>query len=299
MLKRIAYRTICVVLLVSLIQTPANATAILVVVKPDAVWIAADGMRSGGSSGWFAVCKAHRAYGGVILKYGYVGDESPNTDDILQKLIRDNKSYGAFKKAVSTMLPIFMNSAALSDHTFDVDSEQEISGQELNKSVGLIFVGVSSGRLFVEQFNLEPTWIHESNIPGHQGRLNYVPADWKDIGRQPASFLFPGGLRVRRENTQWAFDHPDNLLHGALEVLERETPCFTGPPNLYMKVSVGVPLNGRRYSKRELRELANTAVIDPISPGGCPSWEVLPTPRPVRCTEFEQQRELQGGSAVQ
>ena len=99
MLKTIAYRILCVLLLLWVIQSSASATAILVVVKPDAVWIAADGTRSGGPSGWFTVCKAHEAYGGVILKYGYVGETSPTTDDVVQKLIRENRVLRGFQKS--------------------------------------------------------------------------------------------------------------------------------------------------------------------------------------------------------
>jgi hypothetical protein len=136
-------------------------------------------------------------------------------------------------------------------------------------------------------------------MPGNQGRFNYLGADWIEIGQQPAAYNFPESYRERPENLNWALEHPDNLLHGALEVMEHETSCLTGPPNLYIKVSAAKPISGKKYSKRELRDLDSRADIETISPGGCPSWEASPTARPAECTEWEEQREAQGGSGVQ
>jgi hypothetical protein len=79
------------------IQT-ANATAILVVVETNAIWIGADGLRSG-PSGNFAVCKVHEIYGGILLKYGNTKDHEKtySTDQDVRDALDQTDTLENFK----------------------------------------------------------------------------------------------------------------------------------------------------------------------------------------------------------
>jgi hypothetical protein len=85
-------------------HTLASATAIIVVVKSDGIWIGADGLRhhnEGGVNSWHSVCKLHQVYDGLLFKYGDVEnpddvEHSFNTDVDVQSAIRTNETFGTW-----------------------------------------------------------------------------------------------------------------------------------------------------------------------------------------------------------
>src|ERR1700733_9168417 len=85
--------------------TSAYATVILVVVKPDAIWVGTDAMRSGNGV-WENVCKAHEAYGGILLKSGADQDHDRtfSSDSDIKHLLETKKSFSEFKSAAADIL---------------------------------------------------------------------------------------------------------------------------------------------------------------------------------------------------
>jgi hypothetical protein len=75
---------------------------------------------------------------------------------------------------------------------------------------------------------------------------------------------------------------------------ESKFACVEAQPNVLLKVSHATADPRKRYTASAKKRLMNTAVIEYIVPGACPSWKAKPIPRPAMCTDEELRRENSG-----
>ena len=92
------------------------ATAIFVVVKPDAISVGADGENAAThlSIGTLSLFEAHEVYGGVLLKYGSSEDieKTYTTDHDVQSSISSNKTFAGFLTRLAGIASLPQRSSA-------------------------------------------------------------------------------------------------------------------------------------------------------------------------------------------
>jgi hypothetical protein len=280
------------------------ATLILVVVKPDAIWVGADGLRTDGRSSWLEACKIHEAYGGVLLKHSKDQDKDQtfSADEEVQQLIRTKRTFGEFQKAAALTYKkneekiveeVLRDVKRVQPEQFDGDLlRQEPNARDAAAvDMGLVFITVADGKLVVYELHVEPTAIAVPTSDDSQ-RYRWVVEQpvWKTRPSQEDAYAYPS-TPIEEGTRTWLIADPKIRVPDLILQNESKFACVEAPPNVLLKVSRATADPRKRYTASAKKRLMNTAVIEYTAPGACPSWKAKPTPRPAMCTEEELRRE--------
>jgi hypothetical protein len=274
----------------------ALATAILVVVKTDGIYVGADGLRDVGSKEWFAVCKAHPVYGGVLLKYGSSQDYEKTyfTDNDVKSSIDSNKTFADFQKSVldRLMKDAEINRISLIKH-FREDVPQVFVGDtaplEVMKVIsaltetGLVFISAVDGKLRIQELlvSAAPEPVDEAN---GIYRLVVTPATWhmRDIKEEvlayPASTL-PLGKPPLDPMTQAgliADPYPYHNVRNVLQQFEIAKSCSIGDPLVVLRVTP-MPLDPNKT------QITYDGYDSACQPTGVDHWNAKPISKPDAC----------------
>jgi hypothetical protein len=270
-----------------------------VVVKSDGVWITTDGLRAGDEA-WLNVCKAHEVYRGVLLKWGRNNDpDDPiTTDDDIEKVIKSARSFSEFKESAATVLQNdvskYLASSIANDPTLAVKATSPIPEGRIPryKNVGLVFIHVRDGKLVVEELNAVIASVPVQSAAGTVYHLGVPTPEWKARDETPGFLLYPPTISIWKpsEDESRMINDP-TLLPSYLERLEGQTPCRTGEPNVFLRITPSNIDTSHKYKPKEMLRLRNTSVVTWIKPGACPSWSEITTTRPLGCTLSEEYRE--------
>jgi hypothetical protein len=282
----------------------ADATIIIVVVKSDAIWIGTDGIRTDGHH-WSKVCKVHQAYGGILLKHSKDADEDKtfSADEEIQRLIKTKKALGEFQKAAALVYKQNVEKIveeALRDtkrnhpEWFDGDLLRSKPSERNATSfdMGLVFVAVVQGKLIVSELHVEPIAIPVPTLDGSE-RYRWVVAQptWETKPTYEEAYAYPS-TPIQKETRTWLIANPIVRIPDLIMQSESKFPCNEAPPNVLLKVSPATADPKTHYTASARKQLMNTAKIEYIEPGACPSWKANPTP--AICTFDEFKREING-----
>jgi hypothetical protein len=227
-----------------------------------------------------------------LFKFGMIKSELTDTwstDVDIEKLLRSKKSFAEFTPPAIEIMRWRVSTAAALDEKLDVSTAEATSAVPTD-SVGLVFVGVSDGHLFVEELDVIPPWI-ETQVGGSTKYHFTVPAlAWQRVTDQLGLHLYPKSITLPQTIGQRFAQQPEHL-DSFLKEMENQTPCKVGPPNSFLKVTAqqvransGPPLHSAKRWK-------DVAVVDWRDHGACPSWSELSIPRPSSCTDSQLRRE--------
>jgi hypothetical protein len=283
--------------------TSGFATVILVAVRPDGMWIGADGQR--GPDNWSNVCKLHETYGGVLLKFGLNNDDKNtiSSDDDIQRLLQAKKSFAEFQPAAADILrsrvdveveEILAEQRTAHPEAFigDTMSLPPNLADDAGVEMGLAFVTVVDGKLAVYELFVDPTTV---TITQPDGSFRYR---W--IVEKPTWHLreskeevinyprLPPGMPLRSSVVQGILAEPEVQIPSLISWEELHYPCLMGSPNVLIKVTP--PVLDPGASPKKKKKLIQHAVIEYLDHGACPSWKPTPIARPAACTDQQLKR---------
>jgi hypothetical protein len=272
----------------------ASATVIFVVVKPKAIYVGADSLRTDPfRREWSTVCKAHKIYGGVLLKYGSSEDteKTYSTDNDVEASRSSNKTFAGFQKS---MLERFMKDAETSRISLinaakryhsaemlgDATTKDHMDEMSMDAEIGLVFLSVVDGKLTVQELLVGPT---PEPVAGSDGlyRLVVKPSEWHT--RKPTEEVLIYGPRFEdAESIKTDLISNPSLIARKLSDVANIAPCNVGKPFTLLTVTVPALDPKKHYKRSERKKLLNTAHIDGDD-GACPSWAAIPTTQPAAC----------------
>jgi hypothetical protein len=301
--------TILCLLISFTFTTRANATVILVVVKPDAIWVGTDGLR--GPMPWHSVCKAHEVYGGVLLKFGIDGDphRTFSSDADIKHLLDTKKSFAEFQPAAADIMGSRVDQetkAKLAEvkrshpdlFLDDAISIEPTTEDAFRVDMGLAFITVLNGKLAIYELFAEPT---VQTVTGSDGSKRYrwfgEKPKWSLRNRKEEVVVYPQlrpGESLPQELLERLIADPQTNIQNEILSEEQTDSCAVGRPNLLMKVTYPV-LDPKVHHSRSARiKVSKKVAVEYLDHGACPSWEALPVARPDRCTDAEFKREICG-----
>lgn len=181
----------------------AMGTAIMVYIQKNIVWIATDGLR--GPAPYATVDKVHKAFGGLILKYGMseckLGNQKQSIDSMLESEVTTSTTFTAFKSKVKSALIHLLNKCT------DV--------RDLDQLVGIIFISSDIGSIRVQHLLL---------------RAPIKEDLWKDLTIRSKPYYYPGTVwDIPPDWPSWIGDPRIGLRH-LLQEAAHNHRCNIGPP---------------------------------------------------------------------
>jgi hypothetical protein len=277
--------------------TSGFATVILVAVRPDGMWIGADGQR--GPDNWSNVCKLHEAYGGVLLKFGLNNDDKNtiSSDDDIQRLLQAKKSFAEFQPAAADILRsrvdlevreglALLRAAHPEAVVNDTIARQPTIVDDASVEMGLVFVTVVDGKFAVYELFVDPATV-TINQPDGSFRYRWIvekPIWHLRESKEEVIYYprLPPGMSLRSSVVQAILAEPEVQIPSLISWEELHYPCVMGPPNVLIKVTP--PVLDPGVSKRK-KKLVQQTVIEYLDHGACPSWKPTQIARPAACTD--------------
>jgi len=268
------------------VSRTATATIVMVAVRPDGVWVIADGLRSSEKT-WASVCKVHEVYGGVLLKFGYTNEpgDSRSTDDDIEDVIHNAKSFSEFKEPARKVLMedvakgltrITSTYPQLAADTLTPPPDRQLP---LDTGVGIVFIHVNNGQLAIEELDVAVGSVPVQSVDGTVYHVGVPTPEWESVDGRPRFLLYPKTIGIPLQFENKMLEDP-TLMPKYLQHFEGQTPCHTGEPNAFLQVSPNNINSSHKYKPKELEHLRNSAVVSWINMGACPSWSVTAIDRP-------------------
>jgi hypothetical protein len=268
----------------------------LVVVKPDAIWIEADGLRTDGRE-FFTVCKLHEVFNGVLMKVGNVEDyeHTYSTDDDVKLLIDTKKSFANFQRPAAEILRRRVEKEieetigywkTIHPERFlseDILREPPSKQEDFSIDIELVYATVEDGKPAIYELYVGPT---AQPVTDKGGLIGYKwvienPV-WKIRPSKVEAIYYPS-IDIGPEDQIRLTSKPDIEMPIYFRGQEAGYPCVEQPPNVFLRVS-SVPVNPqKRYSRSAKKKLMQTTIIEHGDHGACPSWEALTIPKPEAC----------------
>ncbi len=286
-------------------MTTASAypTIILVVVRPDAIWIEADSLRTDGRD-FQTVCKVHEEYGGVLLKWGNVQDTAMaySTDDDVRLLLSANETFAQFETASPDVLrsrveenineTIVRWKTTHPEKFVSEDTLREPPTLEQNFGVdmGLVFVTVIDGKPTLYELYVGPTAQPVTNSDGSTGyRWIVEKAVWKKRDSKVEAIYYPS-IELGSQDQIRLTSNPNQEMLSYFRDQEAGYPCEEAAPNVFLTVSPAVADPKKHYSLSDRKKLSQTAAIKYLDYGSCPSWEQKPISISNACLASRRRR---------